>query len=82
MRHSDHECQIPYFHVSRQPPWPSRIGKTAILKSLCNEDPSETSPTPGFNVKTIHLDSFKFNVYDIGGQREVPQYWDNYYKNT
>jgi ADP-ribosylation factor-like protein 3 len=57
-------------------------GKTTILKSLCNEDPSETSPTRGFNVKTIQAESFKFNVWDIGGQREIRQYWDNYYENT
>jgi ADP-ribosylation factor-like protein 3 len=57
-------------------------GKTTILKALCNEDPAETSPTRGFNVKTIQADSFKFNVWDIGGQREIRQYWDNYFENT
>ncbi|KAH0794229.1 ADP-ribosylation factor-like protein 3 [Histomonas meleagridis] len=57
-------------------------GKTTILKNLCNEDPTETSPTRGFNVKTVQADSFKFNVWDIGGQKAIRQYWDNYYENT
>jgi ADP-ribosylation factor-like protein 3 len=75
MRRSDHECRILLLGLDN-------AGKTTILKSLCNEDPSETSPTRGFNVKTIQADSFKFNVWDIGGQREIRQYWDNYYENT
>jgi ADP-ribosylation factor-like protein 3 len=57
-------------------------GKTTILKSLCNDDPTTTSPTHGFNVKTIQADSFKFNVWDIGGQEAIRQYWSNYYDNT
>lgn len=57
-------------------------GKTTILRSLCNEDPTTTSPTRGFNVKSIQADSFKFNVWDIGGQAAIRQYWDNYYDNT
>lgn len=57
-------------------------GKTTILKNLCNENPTETAPTRGFNVKTIQSDSFKFNVWDIGGQAAIRQYWDNYYDNT
>jgi GTPase SAR1 family protein len=28
-------------------------GKTTLLKLLCSEDPKESSPTLGFNVKTV-----------------------------
>ena len=27
-------------------------------------------------------DGFKLNVWDIGGQREIRQYWRNYYDQT
>jgi ADP-ribosylation factor-like protein 3 len=75
MRRSDHELRILLLGLDN-------AGKTTILKSLCNEDPTETAPTRGFNVKTVQADSFKFNVWDIGGQKEIRQYWDNYYENT
>ena len=75
MRRSSSECRILLLGLDN-------AGKTTILKSLCNEDPTETSPTRGFNVKTIQADSFKFNVWDIGGQKAIRQYWDNYYDNT
>jgi ADP-ribosylation factor-like protein 3 len=75
MRRSDHECRILLLGLDN-------AGKTTILKSLCNEDPTETAPTRGFNVKTIQAESFKFNVWDIGGQKEIRQYWENYYDNA
>ncbi len=28
-------------------------GKTTLLKLLCSEDPNESTPTLGFNVKTV-----------------------------
>ena len=75
MRRSSNECRILLLGLDN-------AGKTTILKNLCNEDPTTTSPTRGFNVKTIQADSFKFNVWDIGGQKAIRQYWDNYYENT
>ena len=75
MRRSSSECRILLLGLDN-------AGKTTILKSLCNEDPTKTSPTRGFNVKTVQADSFKFNVWDIGGQQAIRQYWDNYYENT
>ena len=75
MRRSDNQCRILLLGLDN-------AGKTTILKNLCNEDPTETSPTRGFNVKTVQADSFKFNVWDIGGQKAIRQYWDNYYEGT
>jgi ADP-ribosylation factor-like protein 3 len=57
-------------------------GKTTLLKLLSQENPNETSTTKGFNVKTIVKDSKKLNVWDIGGQKEIRQYWENYYDNV
>jgi ADP-ribosylation factor-like protein 3 len=57
-------------------------GKTTLLRLLSSEDPTETSPTQGFNVKSIVKDSFKLNVWDIGGQKEIRKYWENYFDNV
>lgn len=58
-------------------------GKTTLLKFLSSEAPAKMEePTKGFNVKTICKDGFKLNVWDIGGQRAIRTYWDNYYKDT
>jgi len=57
-------------------------GKTTILKSLSNEDISQISPTHGFNIKNLSHDGFKLNVWDVGGQKALREYWANYFDNT
>ncbi len=57
-------------------------GKTTLLKQLSKEDPEGTEPTQGFNVKTLLHDGFKLNVWDIGGQKKIREYWINYYDNV
>ena len=57
-------------------------GKTTILKALSEEDVSTIMPTQGFNIKALTQDGFKLNVWDIGGQRAIRDYWKNYYENT
>ena len=36
-------------------------------------------PTQGFNVKTLQNGNFKFNVWDLGGQKTIRQHWKNYF---
>eukprot|EP00761_Pharyngomonas_kirbyi_P011952 gb/GECH01011978.1/.p1 GENE.gb/GECH01011978.1/~~gb/GECH01011978.1/.p1 ORF type:complete len:178 (+),score=51.76 gb/GECH01011978.1/:1-534(+) len=57
-------------------------GKTTALKRLSNEDPSHIMPTQGFNVKSIVHGNLKLNVWDIGGQRAIREYWRSYYDNV
>lgn len=58
-------------------------GKTTLLNHLANEaDVTETTPTKGFNVKTVRSQGFQLNLWDIGGQRKIRAYWRNYYENT
>jgi ADP-ribosylation factor-like protein 3 len=57
-------------------------GKTTLLRYIANENPKETTPTEGFNVKSIVKDTFKLNVWDIGGQKEIRKYWENYFENV
>lgn len=57
-------------------------GKTTLLKKLASEDITQTTPTQGFNIKSVQSDGFKLNVWDIGGQRKIRPYWRNYFENT
>ena len=57
-------------------------GKTTILKRLGGEATSEVMPTQGFNVKSLVQNSFKLNVWDIGGQKTIRPYWRNYFDRT
>jgi ADP-ribosylation factor-like protein 3 len=57
-------------------------GKTTLLKQLSNENPEGIEPTQGFNVKTLMHEGFKLNVWDIGGQKKIREYWVNYYNNV
>ena len=57
-------------------------GKTTILKKMSDEDPANIAPTQGFNIKSLSVDEFKLNVWDIGGQQSIRPYWRNYFDNT
>jgi len=57
-------------------------GKTTILKKLSNEEITNVMPTQGFNVKSLMHEGFKLNVWDIGGQMSIRQYWSNYFENA
>ncbi|XP_075020005.1 ADP-ribosylation factor-like protein 3 isoform X3 [Calonectris borealis] len=57
-------------------------GKTTLLKRLASEEVSTITPTLGFNIKSIHSQGFKLNVWDIGGQRSIRPYWKKYLGST
>jgi len=57
-------------------------GKTTIVKRINGEDTSKISPTLGFNIKTMQYNSFRLNIWDIGGQKTLRSYWRNYYEQT
>jgi len=54
-------------------------GKTSILRKLSDEDPMQTQATQGFNIKSVECEGFKLNMWDIGGQKAIRQYWPHYY---
>eukprot|EP00798_Chlamydomonas_sp_ICE-L_P003661 gene3661-13736_t len=55
-------------------------GKTTIVKRLNREDITTTSPTLGFNIKTMQFKGcYKLNIWDVGGQKTFRPYWRNYY---
>merc|ERR1719491_2031103 len=55
-------------------------GKTTILKAMTKEDITTTAPTQGFNIKSLQHDGIKLNVWDIGGQKAIREYWSNYFE--
>eukprot|EP01002_Notosolenus_urceolatus_P011545 NODE_4006_length_851_cov_7.783042_g3320_i0.p1 GENE.NODE_4006_length_851_cov_7.783042_g3320_i0~~NODE_4006_length_851_cov_7.783042_g3320_i0.p1 ORF type:complete len:183 (+),score=48.46 NODE_4006_length_851_cov_7.783042_g3320_i0:193-741(+) len=57
-------------------------GKTSILKKLSDEDPSHIMPTQGFNIKCLEQTGFKLTVWDIGGQKALRPYWNNYFQGS
>eukprot|EP01028_Stygiella_incarcerata_P012715 TRINITY_DN80252_c0_g1_i1.p1 TRINITY_DN80252_c0_g1~~TRINITY_DN80252_c0_g1_i1.p1 ORF type:complete len:185 (-),score=51.10 TRINITY_DN80252_c0_g1_i1:105-659(-) len=57
-------------------------GKTTIIKKFNGEDIDKISPTLGFNINTLIYDSYRLNVWDVGGQRTIRSYWRNYYEQT
>ena len=50
-------------------------GKTTLLHNITQEQVKTTEPTKGMNIKTIIQEGFTINVWDIGGQKEIRQYW-------
>jgi ADP-ribosylation factor-like protein 3 len=54
-------------------------GKTTILKKLADEEPEDIRPTKGFNVKSVTMDGFKLNMFDVGGQQAIRPHWRNYF---
>ncbi|XP_028391287.1 ADP-ribosylation factor-like protein 3 [Dendronephthya gigantea] len=57
-------------------------GKTTLLKHLASEDYTNVTPTQGFNIKTVQAKGLRLNIWDIGGQKSIRAYWNNYYENT
>nr|XP_039325025.1 ADP-ribosylation factor-like protein 2 isoform X2 [Saimiri boliviensis boliviensis] len=57
-------------------------GKTTILKNFNREDVDTISLTLGFNIKTLEHRGFKLNIWDVGGQKSLRSYWQNYFEST
>ena len=57
-------------------------GKITILRKLSDEDITTTTPTQGFNIKSVLHSGLQLKVWDIGGQKTIRPYWRNYYENT
>ena len=57
-------------------------GKSTIVASLSDEDPSTVAPTTGFSVTTVRYSSCEFTVWDLGGQQYIRKYWPKYFKGV
>ena len=57
-------------------------GKTTLLNYLTNEESKNIQPTKGVNAKSIQCGGIKLNVYDLGGQKAIRDYWQYYYEQV
>eukprot|EP00744_Colponema_vietnamica_P002516 GILI01003927.1.p1 GENE.GILI01003927.1~~GILI01003927.1.p1 ORF type:complete len:179 (+),score=47.44 GILI01003927.1:37-573(+) len=62
-------------------------GKTTILKKLTEDDDykgpiAPEGPTQGFNVKSLNVAGREAKLCDLGGQRSLREYWQDYYQST
>ena len=55
-------------------------GKTTILKSFKGETVLNLPPTKGFNFKKFDYNNTTFILWDLGGQKSIRKFWDNYYE--
>jgi len=72
LKRSEHEPRILILGLDN-------AGKTSILRKLSDEDPMQTQATQGFNIKSVNVDGFKLNMWDVGGQKAIRKYWPHYY---
>ena len=57
--------------------FPPQLGASSGIQDI-----STITPTQGFNIKNLTHGKFKLNVWDIGGQKALREYWGNYFTNT
>ena len=48
--------------------------------SIYNEEDKYPKPTLRLNAKSIQCGRIKLNVYDLGAQKSIREYWKFYYK--
>ncbi|CAF1270365.1 unnamed protein product [Adineta steineri] len=56
-------------------------GKTTVLYRLKLEEIISTIPTIGFNVETVEYKNISFNIWDVGGQKQIRSLWRHYLQN-
>ena len=57
-------------------------GKTTMINYIKRGDPGATFPTIGASFERIKVRNLVFEVWDIGGQRNLRRLWDEYVKNA
>ncbi|GET90842.1 ADP-ribosylation factor-like protein [Leishmania tarentolae] len=61
-------------------------GKTTILNRLGVSEENHTEapegPTQGFNIMNVNRDGRRIKLCDLGGQRALRDFWEDYYANT
>ena len=55
-------------------------GKTTILKSFKGETKLNLAPTKGFNYQKFDYNNTTFILWDLGGQKTIRKFWEDYYQ--
>ncbi|KAF8270907.1 ARF/SAR [Lactarius quietus] len=61
---------------------PNAAGKSTILQKSNLGETVTTTPTTGFNVKTVEYNKISFTIWDVGGQDKFRPLWKQYFQNT
>jgi small GTP-binding protein len=54
-----------------------KAGKTTIVNYLIHGEFRQTMPTMGLNRDVINFKNFRFNVFDLGGQKDFRPMWSD-----
>lgn len=54
-------------------------GKTSIVKSILNQQNSETSPTQGFEIHKYDYKDYHLDIWDVSGSASSRPSWHNFF---
>jgi len=54
-------------------------GKSTVLSRFLDEPTDQIPPTVGFRIKSTVFKGCNLDMWDIGGQRSLRPYWNNYF---
>ena len=57
-------------------------GKTTLLFRLYAGKTLNTIPTVGFNMKTVRIQGLNMNIWDVGGQDQLREFWRHHFTGT
>ena len=60
-------------------------GKSTIVNKLLPEDEQNANdimPTVGFQIHSLMIRDVMVSLWDVGGQRTLRPFWDNYFDKT
>lgn len=60
-------------------------GKSTLVQKLLPEEQrmaGQVLPTRGFRIETLELYDHHVSIWDVGGQRSLRPFWDNYFERT
>ncbi|XP_051560371.1 ADP-ribosylation factor-like protein 13B isoform X5 [Myxocyprinus asiaticus] len=57
-------------------------GKTATVRGIQGESPSDVAPTVGFSKVDLKQGKFEVTIFDLGGGKRIRGIWKNYYSES
>lgn len=57
-------------------------GKTATLKGILGESPTDTEPTIGFSRADVMKGKYDITIFDVGGGKNIRKIWKSYYADA
>lgn len=57
-------------------------GKSTLVASAMNQNLNDVHPTLGFAIETLQRNGYTMHIWDVGGQRSLRPFWQNYFEKT